>query len=272
MLTKLFKYDWKAFWKVPATINLALLLITGVGIISLVSPFWTLDSDIIDALMVVAILFYYISIFAGSMAVSVYIAIRFYKSIYTDEGYLTNTLPVTAHQIILSKTFVGVAWTFITGIVVMVSILSLLLTAVLAYGDASALHDFMYYYREFSDLLLKEMGTSAGTLIFFMIISMITGTFFSLFMIYSSISLGQLFTRHKVAGAVIWYIAEYAVLQIASSLLVNVPLTYLIGSDQLMAGDIFNPVMWGYILVTILLSIGLYFISVYMLKRKLNLD
>ena len=63
MLVKLFKYEWKAFWKVPATINLALLIVTLVGMATLVTPFWEIDSFAIEMLSVTAIMFYIVGIF-----------------------------------------------------------------------------------------------------------------------------------------------------------------------------------------------------------------
>ena len=38
----------------------------------------------------------------------VFIAYRFYKSVFTEQGYLTNTLPVPQQQIIVAKGRVGV--------------------------------------------------------------------------------------------------------------------------------------------------------------------
>ena len=90
MLKKLFKYEWVFFWKVPTAINVFLIIVTIVGVISLASPFWELNLWGIDVLLGLAIFFYIMAIFACSIAVTVYVAVRYYKNIYTDEGYLTN--------------------------------------------------------------------------------------------------------------------------------------------------------------------------------------
>ena len=70
MFVKLFKYEWKTFWKVPAAINLVLLIVTLVGMATLVTPFWDIDSLAIDMLSVTAIMFYVAAIIAGLIASS----------------------------------------------------------------------------------------------------------------------------------------------------------------------------------------------------------
>ena len=92
------------FGKSPASINIFLGIITFIGVISLASPFWSLDLAGIDIMLGLSIFFYVLAIAAGSIAVTVCVAVRYYKNVYTDEGYLTNTLPVTARQIVISKT------------------------------------------------------------------------------------------------------------------------------------------------------------------------
>lgn len=275
MLKKLFKYDWKSFWKVPAAINAFLIIITIIGIISLVSPVWKIESEFISVLLITAVTFYYIAIFAGSIAVTVFIAIRYYKSIYSDEGYLTNTLPVTARQIILSKMFISIIWTFITGVIVMISVLSLVFVAGISYGDFNIFTEIAAASNQISALLLRELGINMSFLIVFCIIYMIINTFFSAVMIFSAIALGQMFTRHKVAGAVIWYIVEYIIVSTVSSLLVNVPIfmtmpPFATGNISLAATV--KTFMIGSLLISLVLCIILYFITEYMLSKKLNLE
>ena len=159
MLKKLFKYEWIFFWKVPTAINVFLVIVTIVGIISLASPFWELDVWGIDILLGLAIFFYIMAIVACSIAVTVYVAVRYYKNIYTDEGYLTNTLPVTARQIVLSKLFTSIIWTMLTGIVVSLSVLSLTYTALYSFSS-NFWADFMQELPDFLEIFREEMGIS----------------------------------------------------------------------------------------------------------------
>lgn len=280
MLGKLFKYEWRSFWKVPAAINVFLLIITLIGAISLISPFWELNFEIMDTLMVAAIMFYYLAIMAGAIAVSVYIAVRFYKNVYTDEGYLTHTLPVAPRDIIFSKLFVSVIWSIITGIVICISVFFILFAAMKDYVNT---YEFLTVWQEIQRDVLPVVEEFFGMNLFvltsFVILILIVNNFFSIFMIYSAISLGQLFTKHKVAGAVIWFAAEYVIVQFGASMLMNIPLFGLI-SDPYTAstmtpsdiGALVRLMLFGSVILSIIIGALLYLLTEYMMRRKLNLD
>lgn len=277
MLKKLLKYDWKFMWKVPTVILGFLLLITLLGIASMLTPIWNFDSPLTGALMAMLIMFYYIALFAGSIAVSVYIAVRYYKNIYTDEGYLTNTLPVTAWQIILSKTIVGTVWIIITGIVVVFSVLSIIIVAGFSYGELNMFTEFSRIFNEYGAEMERTLGISLGAFTAVIILVAVVGSVFSVMMMYSSIALGQLFTKHKLAGAVIWYIGEYTIVQLSSSLALNIPMfAHLMIDDNyynaMTVWDIIGPFFIGYTILTLILSVAMFFITEYILKKKLNLD
>ncbi len=280
MLGKLFKYEWRSFWKVPAAINVFLLIITLIGAVSLISPFWELNFEIMDTLMVVAIMFYYLAIMAGAIAVAVYIAIRFYKNVYTDEGYLTHTLPVAPRDIIFSKLFVSVIWSIITGIVICISVFFILFAAMKDYVNT---YEFVTVWQELQRDVLPVVEEAFGMNLFvfaiFVILIMIVNTFFSIFMTYSAISLGQMFTKHKVAGAVIWYVAEYVIVQFGSSMLMNIPLLGLISEPYAAAamtpsdvGAMVKLMLIGSVILSIIIGAFLYLLTEYMMRRKLNLD
>ncbi len=273
MLKKLFKYEWKFFWKVPATINLALVIITLLGVTFIISPLWELDSDFIDILMTTSVMFYYLSIFAGSIAVSAYIAIRFYRSSYTDEGYLTHTLPVTPRQIILSKLFVSVIWTFITGGIIVISVGVLFITVIMASIDFNFFYEIGEVWEEFLSLF-GELGFNFYFSAFLFLLLSVAGSFFNILMLFSAVSLGQMFSRHRIAGAVVWYIAEYTIVQFGSSILMSVTLLGVFNSiDRFDSfSSITTPLLCFGLLLTLAGDAVLYFITEYMMKKRLNLE
>ncbi len=281
MLKKLFKYEWKAFWKVPTAINVFLGIMTFIGIISLASPFWELDIRGIEIMLGLAVFFYILAIAAGSIGVTIAITARFYKNIYTDEGYLTNTLPVTARQIILSKLFVGVIWSFITGAAVSISVFSLIYTASLSYSDVNIFYEFWQDFPEFLRFFREEAKISFFLFAFLGLIYLILSTALSILKLYTAIALGQLFSRHKVAGAVMWYIGEYVVFEIITSFLRGIP-SYSNGLFSFFFSygiSYYNSNSYS-VLLSMLIAIGfclavcagLYFLTEHMLKNRLNLD
>ena len=56
------------------------------------------------------------------IATIVLIVRRFAKTVFGREGYLTNTLPVSAHQLILSKLLVAFILDIISSLVILLSI------------------------------------------------------------------------------------------------------------------------------------------------------
>lgn len=281
MLKKLFKYEWKFFWKVPTVINSFLIIMTIIGVISLASPFWEMDIAGIEIMLGLAVFFYILAIAACSIGVTAYIAIRYYKNVYTDEGYLTNTLPVTARQIVLSKLCTGVIWSFITGIIVIASILSLVYTAMLSYEDIDIIYELSRGFSDFLPSFKDSVGIDFFLFLFLSLIYTVLSTALSILKIYVAIALGQLFTRHKVAGAVIWYIGEYVVFEIITSFLYQMPsysngLFYTFFSVGMSYNYNFADSALSVLLISIGLTFafcaGLYFITEHMLKNQLNLD
>lgn len=73
-------------------------------------------------LLVMALVF---AIAAYGAAVRLMLIYRFYKHHFTDEGYLTFTLPATTHQLLLSSTTNIIIWNLISGIVTVVGLLGM---------------------------------------------------------------------------------------------------------------------------------------------------
>lgn len=272
MLMKLFKHEWKYFWKVPAVINISLIVMSLIGIGFLASPLWSLDYEFIDVFIMLGTMIFYVGIFSGSLGLIIYTAVRYYKNVYTDEGYLTNTLPVTARQIVLSKLFVSTIWNFITSIIIVICSYVLVYFSLISYGDMDFSYELSIFWDEF---LAMGNGSDWFVFVLSLIFCLIISPFFNITMLYSSIALGQLFKKHKVAGAVAWYMGEYMIIQIATTLIMNVPLfaalTAIENSDISMLA-ILNPLMYGTDILMLVMTVILYFIAEYMLKKKLNLD
>ena len=68
-----------------------------------------------------SLFFIMLALVAYTLGVQIYLYWRFYKHKFTDEGYLTFTLPVTCTQIYLSSYVSILLWTLISGLVVTLS-------------------------------------------------------------------------------------------------------------------------------------------------------
>lgn len=127
MLGKLFKYEWRSISKLLLPIHGFVLLF------ALLSRFYFTISGGTDALLntdstiigtLTMLLIFALVIVISSIAIFTYIysGYHFYKNVFTDQGYLTNTLPVTPSQLLLSKELAALLWLLIDVVVISISI------------------------------------------------------------------------------------------------------------------------------------------------------
>ena len=106
MLKKLTKYELKKTWKIPALIC-GIILGTGLllgllHIIGLLGSNETGDTQNVDLLLLIS--------FPLIIILSLYLIIRYYKSLYASEGYFSFTLPASIAEVVSSKMFAGTIW------------------------------------------------------------------------------------------------------------------------------------------------------------------
>ena len=119
MLTKLIKYDLKSLSRVLIPANILLLIYSFLARCVITSelyndlPYFVIGLGI-TTYIILLVLINYITLFA--------VLYRFYKNLFTDEGYLTLTLPVTPSQHLLAKTISGTFWVVLSYAVITISI------------------------------------------------------------------------------------------------------------------------------------------------------
>ena len=113
MLSRLIRHEWKETWRIPVISFIVILFLTLVCFICFRQMEPPADENSINAGAFVIMMLYCLIISCISTVVTIYIAIRFYRNLYTDEGYLMHTLPVTPRQLILAKLLVAALWVFV---------------------------------------------------------------------------------------------------------------------------------------------------------------
>ena len=187
-------------------------------------------------------------IFGGliiTMSISTLILIirRFKGSVYERQGYLTLTLPVSEHQIILAKLLGAFLWSLLSAVVFILSIYIFLVTVDPQIIDAYMIRYFFGHY-------LDSIGLS--------LISYIFSTVAGILCIYLSISIGQLFNEYRTALAVVAYI-------IIQTILGFITLNLRIDFD-------YNWMISFEILKDLILSLVFYLGTYYILRNKVNLQ
>ena len=131
MLRKLIKYEWKGVYKMGLILLGVVAFATLLGFLASRSPLWSdaraYDTVVVNGLASImsffAIMLYIILLMGTIYAILIYVAVRFYRTMYTDEGYLLHTLPVTKHQILISKLLVSSLWVFFTYMAMFASVI-----------------------------------------------------------------------------------------------------------------------------------------------------
>lgn len=273
MLTKLIKYEFNAVSKVLLAVNLITVGISLIGCLTFVSPLWEFESGYTFFLATVSLMVYYIAIIAISLSSMIYMAVRFYRNLYTDEGYLMHTLPVKPYELILSKGITAFIWTLITIFMIFFSVCILIFTAFLKFGW-NELPEFQEVLRGLPEMCHDVYGmTVSGTCIFFMF-ALVIGSLCSIFMFYAAISVGQLFKSHKVLAGVGCYFGFYFLMQICSS--IGMMPFYLFNYNGSYYSGYMGDYMQTSLLITLILStiftVVFYIITEQIMRKKLNLE
>lgn len=215
MLKKMLKYDLKSMFKIACPIYLALAAasVIGCGLLVLIFEIAdnATDSVIMEFMMTSSVLFYIMILIMVSVvaALIAYLpAIHFYKHLFSDEGYLTLTLPITMSDHLLSKTLsafvvnissvaVGLASVFVALFLPIFIEMNMALSSsdVGVSGIEVVVELVKLIYREIGSATFAEYGI-------FMLISLFT----SIMLLYVSITVGSvIFKRHKILGSILFY-------------------------------------------------------------------
>ncbi len=216
MLGKLFKHEFKDTGKLLLPLNLALIGVTLLGMLLLNLGVSNINNNgyTMPVLMIITtVVIYVLAIIALYIVTYIYLMMRFYRSMYSDEGYLTRTLPVSSFTLLNTKVFVSAFWCFITLLLTIVSIFALIYSAATATGDFS-----LTVLTEAFPELEAVLGISISSIIGWTLLYMLITSFSGILMIYCSISIGQLFNKHKVGASIVTYIIIYIIVQIVNTL------------------------------------------------------
>lgn len=297
MLGKLMKYEWKNIWKAGTLMLLGMLVVTVIGCVVLRMPGGVvtglLDNNDINATQswfvlssfVATLILYVIMLLASTWGMLIFFGIRFYRSMYTDEGYLSHTLPVTANQLFLSKVLVsGVWYLFITigiGISVVALIVSLM-TGLLNIGELSSvltqyngnIWEFMAdAFYELGRTYEEEMGINLSHYVITLLLTYVAGPFITMVTLFGALTIGQLSSKHKGLMGIL----AYAGLTILSSIIGStVQSAFMFGTNVMSSSGGFSVTTnMAYdinVITSLLIAAIMYGVSYYIMNRKLNLD
>ena len=271
MLGKLIKHDFRATWKVTVPID-ALLIVLGIIAAFVLHVIPHVSDSVGMSLFTFGLVgLFYIGIIAANVVTLIFLVIRYYRNLYTAEGYLTFTLPVKTDMIIHSKVITGAIWMFLSYLCTFISLI-IAGTGLASSLNASREEIFEGFHEVFSFLGFADPGFMA-ILLFLILLTPVAG----IVCMYFCVSVGQLWQNHKVLGSVLCVIGLYIFNQLVSQVVF-----FASGFWRLMAssgaeidasfGVFYKNMMLNLGILTFIEAVIYYIVCIIITRRKINLD
>lgn len=269
MLVKLMKHEFRATGRIALPLcglMLALSVLAGFGLRRINGQEVSGWLDMVSMTVTIA---YGLSVFAVGVAVFVMLMLHYKRSMLGDEGYLTMTLPASTHALLLSRLLTAFLWYLIVAVF---AALSMLIAAALGGMELGEL------FRAAADAMRR---IDAGA-VRFLVCSMLGGLLGLVcitLLFYADFTMAQAFRRHRVLYEVIGVIVLLLVLRLIGALNV-VAFLHMTHESAGIIGGADGPTAiyvtgstFPIGLVELLLAdVGLYFLTYFFLRKKLNLE
>ncbi len=270
MVKKLMKYEAMAYSRVMLPM-LGILL--GASVLTRFIQFFENDTTVYSLLFGSSVFFYVISaIVCTVMAVFMGVT-RYYKNMFTREGYLTLTLPVTPTQHIFVKLLVAVLFIVATVVAVIASV------CVVTAGDAliELVIAIIFILKKY----FAAFGAGHGTLYLLelAVILIISGASEQL-KFYACISLGQTAKKNRILAAFGFYFGYYFLCQVLGTVLIVIVMVLSESFSLYWIGEFITNhpfaaahlAMLGFIVFYSLTSWLYFTVCRYILKNSLNVE
>lgn len=270
MFLNLTKYDLKHLFKM-----LIPLYIVGLGL-ALVNGFIVIPSQYNSTILLEDTLvseFFYVTlelfvnlsasmIFSINLFAIIWGVMRFYNNIFGKEGYLTNTLPATEHELILSKLVsitIGIVASFVAFCIIIVIYF-------MGVYDITVM-DII----EVRDYLVEiPLGFTISLYICGVIMLMST-----ILQVFASIAIGHLTKNRIIFSFVAYFVFANVIVQPITTAF-TLGYVYSVEDTILymkkMNMGVFTPLLWCYIASFTVLGVIFYIITQKIIKNKLNLQ
>ncbi len=269
MVKKLTKYEMLAYAR---TMLPMLIILLGVSALTRFVQFFESNTTAYGIVFWSSVVALVVSIIV-CIVMTFFVAIsRYYKNLFTLEGYLSFTLPVSPTQHIITKLFVAVIFTVI-------SLVAAVLAGVIAMpGDVLA-----EVFKVISYLFKQLFSFGHDVHIAFYIVECIVAFFAVLcceyLLFYACMTIGQLAKKNRVLLSFGVYFAYYFISQILGTVFLIV---FSIYADSIITMiDKFSTnhpfafihiIICGIIVISLICSTIYFFVSHLIMRKKLNLE
>ena len=263
MLGKLIKYDMRSCWKTFLPFWAAILILTLVNAFTIRYAANVSDSFLVSVLPALLLLGTCMITFVVAI---VYICQEFSRGLLGKSGYLMFTLPVKTEALVASKGITALILECISGVIVVLGLL-LELTAINAGSLPELPRKFFKAFAEYPEL------RQATLLVFEGILLAASAAIAFNERIHVSIAVGHLAKKHRTVIAFLTYVIIGAILSFLG-------IRGMMLADRLVPDLQITPSMTGRMtllllgltLLNLLIAAVYFFITSFILKRRLNLE
>lgn len=264
MFAKLMKYDFRATWGLLGLLSVIALGAGALG--SVVGRLLEREPEGFFLAMLVISMITVVFYLVGYCLAAMFLQLgRFYKSRFTDEGYMTFTLPVSNHQILLSSLL-----NCVLGLLACMIITAAAFGILVFFGVEDLDGQRWEFVKLCFDYIPKFLGeVGVGNVLMFLLM-LLAGLISEVLTIMLSITIGAIIAKkHKILMAVAAYYGIHIAITIASVAFMTS--SGLIRMTKMVQSTFVGFAGWG-TAGYCLLSLICYFAMYYLTSRKLNLN
>lgn len=275
MFAKLLKYDCRSvfkYWWVAALTSLPVSLFGGLCI--QIAKVENTHYALIQGLSILGIVLVVLALLVLPVLTEILIIMRFYKHFFTDEGYLTFTLPVKRSTLIHSKLLTAMLFSLVSGVIVVVDVLLML-----AVGIPEDMFDPRTWHSLWEALtdFYNTVGGFGALYTLQILLILLVGMLLSILTVFVCITLANMVTkRHKVLTAIAFYYGLSAVSSVVSqTLTIGGVFGLFIRLDELEQTAMYTAtafILLGVLGIFAAIATGFYLVELYLLDKRLNLD
>ena len=275
MLKKLLKYDLKAvfkYWWIAAVISVAAAVVGGFCS-SILNSEKELPPSIVTTAEILLMLVIF-SFVAFCLVAMILVFIRFYKNFFTDEGYLTFTLPVRRQDLPNAKVITG--GIALTATLVM-CVLNCVLIGLISDGDYFFSAEFIHDLQNAIRSMWNELGGYFPVYAVELLVLLVVCVLFTILFLYCCVTFASVIVKKgKLFAAIGIYYGANSIFSFLLQLFLLFGITSLSGWLSALPGELENPLMalvlLGLICFVAMFCGLLYAAQYWMLERKLNLS
>lgn len=285
MFKKLLKHDMKAVWRVGW---ISAVIVPVATILAILSTRLLNANNSNDTMpIIVAKLFAGILLFASVLGIilsyiftMILVLLRYYKNFFTDEGYLTFTLPTTRSMLLLSKTLNAFIWLTAHAIL----IIAALATYILFFPSDEAKYSIVNFeaYKNIARLFsmaFDSIGIWSIVIIALAFMTILIMIIMSITILQISITIGSVIVKKaKIIASIGIYYAINTALSMFWQFIYIAFLSTMFSSSSAVSiskggevGAVIALIILLYIAITAVIASLLYCLNQTLLNRKLNL-